>query len=271
MNFHTDKWIMQKLEDHYKEALEYFPEERIVGIFCQGSQNYNIDTKNSDVDTKLIVLPSFDDIIFNKSAISTTHIRKNNEHIDFKDIRLMFQTFRKQNLNFLEILFTKYKIVNPMYKELWNRLVAENEKVARYNEYAAVKAMKGIALEKYHALEKLYPSKVSIIEKYGYDNKQLHHLARVKEYLDRYMAGEKYADCLISNKADYLIELKTTFMPLEDARKLADQLRDEIVATADAFCADNPSNPNPKVDELLDTIQGNIIRKYLTYMLIKGE
>jgi hypothetical protein len=60
-------------------------------------------------------------------------------------------------------------------------------------------------------------------------------------------------------------------MPLEDARKLADQLRDEIVATADAFCANNPSNPNPKVDELLDTIQGNIIRKYLTYMLIKGE
>lgn len=268
-NYHSKKWIMKKIEEHYKDSLNFFPEERIVGIFCCGSQNYGLDTKNSDVDTKLIVLPSIDDIIFNRPAVSTTHIRANNEHIDFKDIRLMFQTFRKQNLNFLEILFTEYKIINPMYREFWNKIVAENEKIARYNLYAGVKAMKGIALEKYHALEKPYPSKVSIIEMYGYDNKQLHHLARIEEYLNRYMNGEKYADCLISNKPEYLKELKTTFMPLEDARKMADMLRDNIVDTADKFCEMNPSNPNPEVDKILDTVQGNIIKKYMTYALIK--
>ena len=77
----------------------------------------------------------------------------------------MFQTFRKQNLNFLEILFTDFYIINPMYKEEWDRLVAAREFIARMNEFRAVKSMKGIALEKYHAMEHRYPAKIEIIDR----------------------------------------------------------------------------------------------------------
>ena len=83
-----------------------------------------MDYEGSDVDTKLIVVPSFADICLNRKPISTTHVRENNEHIDWKDVRLYMETFRKQNLNFLEILFTPYYIIKPMYKEEWMRLVA---------------------------------------------------------------------------------------------------------------------------------------------------
>lgn len=115
MNYHNDKWIMEKVGEHYQEALQSFPEDRIVGIFYQGSGNYGLDYEDSDVDTKLIVTPTLDDIIFTHKPVSTTHIRNNDEHTDWKDIRLMLQTFRKCNLNFTEILFTKYKIVNSLY------------------------------------------------------------------------------------------------------------------------------------------------------------
>ena len=98
MNFHSDQYIMERVREHYNEALEHFSEDRIVGIYYQGSGNYGLDTPNSDVDTKLIVTPTLDDIIFNRKPVSTTHVRVNDEHIDFKDIRLMFQTFRKCNL-----------------------------------------------------------------------------------------------------------------------------------------------------------------------------
>ena len=80
--------IMSGVKDHWEESLQYFSMNNIVGIFLQGSQNYNLDTPNSDIDTKLIVTPSFSDIAFNRKAVSTTHVRENNEHIDFKDIRL---------------------------------------------------------------------------------------------------------------------------------------------------------------------------------------
>ena len=77
----------------------------VFGVYLQGSQNYHLAYENSDIDTKAIVLPSFDDIVFNRQPISTTLILETNEHLDVKDIRLMFQNFKKQNINFLEILF----------------------------------------------------------------------------------------------------------------------------------------------------------------------
>lgn len=111
--------LFERMREHYEEALEYFDKDCIVGLFLQGSQNYGLDMPGSDVDTKLIVVPSFKDIAMNKKPISTTHVRANEEHIDWKDIRLYMQTFRKQNLNFLEILFTEYFIVNSLYAKEW--------------------------------------------------------------------------------------------------------------------------------------------------------
>lgn len=86
---------MDGIREHYNESLQYFSEYQIVGIFYQGSGNYGLDYEKSDIDTKLIVIPSFEDIAFNHKPVSTTHVRENDEHIDFKDIRLYMQTFRK--------------------------------------------------------------------------------------------------------------------------------------------------------------------------------
>lgn len=161
----------ERLVHHSVESELYFPSDKIVGIFLQGSQNYGLDIETSDVDTKLIVVPTFEEIAMNKKPVSTTHVRANEEHIDFKDIRLYMDTFKKQNLNFLEILFTDYKIVYPMYKKEWDRLIVAREKIARMNPYRAVKSMKGIAMEKFHALKHEYPSKVEVLARYGYDPK----------------------------------------------------------------------------------------------------
>ena len=260
MNFHSDEWIMDRVREHYNEALEHFPEDRIVGIFYQGSGNYGLDYEGSDVDTKLILTPTLDDIIFNRKPVSTTYVRANDEHTDWKDIRLMFQTFRKCNLNFTEILFTKYKIVNPLYEEQWNRVVRSNELIARYNEVAAVRTMKGIAMEKYHAMEHRYPSKIEIIDKYGFDGKQTHHLFRVEEYLKRFIGGEAYADCLISLQAEYFKNVKTHgYLSLEDARILAKESLDRVCAMADKFREEHIEKANPDVDKLLDDVQREIM------------
>lgn len=256
------KTTMERVLEHRDEALEHFPESRIVGIFLQGSQNYELDLPTSDVDTKLIVVPTLEDIIFNRKPVSTTHIRANDEHIDFKDIRLMFQTFRKQNLNFVEILFSKYAWINPLYAEYWNKLVAENERIARYNPYAAVATMKGIALEKYHALEHEYPSKVDIIREFGYDAKQLHHLLRVEEYLMRYIDGEKYSDCLISKQTDYLKQVKTQgFYSLADAQVIALKSIYHTTEMAEDYRISHGPTTDEFVDSLLDTTQREIMTK----------
>lgn len=46
-NFHSDEWIMNGVKEHYEEALTMFPENRIVGVFYQGSANYGLDYEKS--------------------------------------------------------------------------------------------------------------------------------------------------------------------------------------------------------------------------------
>ena len=266
MNFHSDEWIMEQVKRHYDEACKLFPEDRIVGVFLQGSQNYGLDYEGSDIDTKCIVLPTLDDLIFNRKPVSTTHVLPNEEHLDLKDVRLYFQTFRKQNLNFMEILFTKYKIINPLYEPYWNRLIENNEQIAHYNPVGAVKTMKGIAMEKYHAMEHRYPSKVDIIDKYHYDGKQLHHLLRVREYLIRYINGEPYKNCLVTNCGEYLKLVKTLtpngfFHDIDTAREIAEQQLAKVISIADEFAAAHKDDPvDAEVDKLLDEVQESIMR-----------
>ena len=265
--------IMSRLREHYEEALEYFDESRIVGIFLQGSQNYGLDYEGSDIDTKLIVLPSFEDIAFNKKPVSTTHVRANEEHIDFKDLRLYMQTFRKQNLNFLEILFTEFKILNPQYEEMWNVLVKNRERIARYNEFQAIKSMKGIALEKYHAMKHPYPSKMAIIEEHGYDGKQVHHLIRVEDYIERYIAGESYESCLRPTpaKVAHMMEYKRQEIPLEIAQVEADAAIAHVTEIADAFAATVENKGDPEVDKILDSVQRDMMKLAVAIELVEDE
>lgn len=259
--------VMDRVREHYNEALTYFPEDRIVGIFLQGSQNYGLATLRSDVDTKLIVTPTFKDIAMNRKPVSTTHIRANEEHIDFKDIRLYIQTFRKQNLNFLEILYTDFAIVNPIYEKQWNRLVESREAITHFNPYRSVQSMKGIALEKYHAMEHEYPSKIEVLKKYGYDPKQLHHLVRVEDYLGRYINGESYESCLDPGPMKQeLIEIKMGKYSLADARSIADKAKAHVEEMAECAYSIYPNKEDPEVNELLDDVQYEIMR-----IAVKGE
>ena len=254
--------VMKRVKEHYNEALKYFSEDRIVGIFLQGSQNYALDLPTSDVDTKLIVVPTFKDIALNRRPVSTTHVRANEEHTDFKDIRLYIETFRKQNLNFLEILFTDYFIINPLYAEQWNRLVKAREAIARMNPYRAVKSMKGIALEKYHAMEHRYPTKLDLIEKYGFDGKQVHHLIRVDDYLTRYINGESYISCLkpTTELVPRMMEYKRHEIDLETARKEAKEVLAHTELVADTFCDSCADEEDPKMIELLQDVSYNIMK-----------
>lgn len=252
----------ERLNEHFEEAKTLFPEDRIVGLFLQGSQNYGLDMPTSDVDTKLIVVPTFEDIALARKPVSTTYVRANDEHIDLKDIRLYIETFRKQNLNFLEILFTDYFVVNPLYAEQWARLVEHREEIARMNPYRAVKSMKGIAMEKFHAMEHPYPTKIDLIQKYGFDGKQVHHLIRVDDYLARYIAGEPYKKCLrpTGDLVPRMMEYKRHEVPLETARIEAKDFLDHATAIADIFCATHKDEEDASCRKLLEDVSYNIMK-----------
>jgi predicted nucleotidyltransferase len=251
--------IMIKLQEHYNTAIKMNLE--VVGVFLQGSQNYNLHYENSDIDSKAILLPNFEDFVLCRTPTSTTYEFENKEHLDLKDIRLMFDCFKKQNINFVEILFTPYKIINPRYEELIKPLFDNNEKIARYNNYLAITCMDGMSKEKYKALEHPYPSIVDKIEKYGYDAKQLHHILRLNEFIKRYIKGEKYKDCLISNNREYLIDVKKFIHTLDEARTIAKKTTEETSKIRKEYIENNPV----LVDKECETIINNILLNIMKY------
>ena len=251
--------IMNRLKEHYKVADEYGFEP--IGIFLQGSQNYGLETPESDIDSKVIVLPKFDDFLLNKKPVSFTHIMENDEHVDFKDIRLYMKCFFKQNINFVEILFTDYFILNPGYQDLWMNLKERAEDIARYDIKAALNCIAGMAFEKQKALTHPYPSTMDKIEKYGYDAKQLHHILRLQEFIDRYIKGEKYSDCLKSKNIKYLIRVKKNLYSLEDAKVIADFTVTNIKKTKDKYLETHYQYPNDELKDFMNSVMASMVKR----------
>ena len=263
--------IRKRMGEHLSEVkkLGYTP----VGVFLQGSQNYNLDIYNdeyqSDVDVKVIVLPSFEDIIRGVEPVSTTHVVENNEHIEIKDIRIMNKMFLKQNNSYIEILYTKYFILNPEFKEIFSEVLESRDIISRYNKVAAVKCLYGTSLEKRKALQHPYPSTVEKIEKFGYDPKQLHHILRIKDLITKYVNDEPYEKCLIPDDVEYLKEVKLGIIPEEEAIKLADQTVAEIKEITDNFIKElgEDYNPDNCAVELLNEVTETLLREYFKDIL----
>lgn len=246
-----------KSDYDYVTSLGY----NVLGIFLQGSQNYNLAYEGSDIDTKAIIIPSFEDFVLNRKPVSTTLVLPSNEHIDLKDIRLMHECFRKQNINFIEILFTKHRYLNPDYVDVYQPMFDNNERIAHYNNYASVNCIAGMVYEKHKAMEHPYPTLKDKIEKYGYDNKQLHHILRCEEFLKRYINGVPYAECLIPTDPRHLIDVKAEYIySLEQAREIANLCESIVKDIKQKYMDNNSSVIDKEVDDIMNKVLIEVLK-----------
>ncbi len=222
--------VLKRVNEHYEYLIDKGYE--VVFLALQGSQNYGLDVYDgeyiSDVDTKAVVLPSFEDFVYNRKPTSETIILENNEHIDVKDVRIMFETFRKQNVNFIEILFSEYMIINEKYFDIVTTLLGSREEIAHINRNQAIRCMAGMSKEKLNALKHPYPTIMDKIERFGYDPKQLHHILRMNDFIKKYAVYNlPYTECLIPDNKKYLIDIKKGILSEEDATRLAIETDEE--------------------------------------------
>ena len=260
-----ETYIVQGLIRHIEEFEKCYPNLEMFVLVLQGSQNYGLDLYTdeykSDIDTKILVIPSLEDIVYNRKPISTTHILSNNEHLDIKDIRLYFDNFKKQNINFVEILFSSYYIVNPKYKDLWSQLVAGRELVAHYNYNQTLRCIAGMSIEKRKALCHPYPTIKEKIEKYGYDGKQLHHIIRMNDFIYAYTHNNSYEECLkfLPHK-ELMMKAKLNKFSLEEALKLSEFFDNSTKEMKDLYLKD-PEEVDENAVKILYNIQYEAIKR----------
>lgn len=270
-----ETYIVQGLMRHIEEFEKCYPNLEMFVLVLQGSQNYGLDLYTdeykSDIDTKILVIPSLEDIVYNRKPISTTHILSNNEHLDIKDIRLYFDNFKKQNINFVEILFSSYYIVNPKYKDLWSQLVADRELVAHYNYNQTLRCIAGMSIEKRKALCHPYPTIKEKIEKYGYDGKQLHHIIRMNDFIYAYTHNNSYEECLkfLPHK-ELMMKAKLNKFSLEEALKLSEFFDNSTKEMKDLYLKD-PEEVDENAVKILYNIQYEAIKRKIKDDIIQEE
>jgi len=265
-----------KINKRIKEHYEYLESKgyEIVGLFLQGSQNYNNDIYDddyqSDIDSKAIVLPTFEDFVGGKEPVSTTLVLENDEHIDVKDIRKMFDVLLKSNVNFLEILFTKYKIINEKYIEQIQTLLDNAERIAMSDKKQLLNCIVGMEKQKYVALKHPYPSIKDKIDKFHYDPKQLTHIIRLNYFIKRILNGETFSNALNEiDRKNYLVSVKKGMYDLETAEKIANEFDAETYKLKQEAFENNEYVIDNFAKELYDKIKYNILKQWFREELLK--
>lgn len=258
MNYKTKEEVQARVKEHYDWAVGASYE--VVGVFLQGSFNYeknfgDMTDEESDVDTKCLILPTFKDFCLGKKMVSTTYVMENDEHCDVKDLRLYMKCFEKQNVNFVEILFTDYLVLNPKYEKYLKPLLDNREEVARYDVRAALNCMVGMAYEKQKAMCHPYAGLKDKIEKYGYDGKQLSHCLRLEEVMDKYIDGAPYKECLSSQQGEFLTKVKRNkVFSLEDAKWTMDMIVKRMKEKKENYFKTHDPYVKVEVREMLDKV-----------------
>lgn len=187
--------LYDALQEHLDAAAQEVNKDQIFGVFLYGSQNYGTDLEDSDVDTKAIYIPTFEECLF-KKPISKEIKLPNGEHCEIKDIREIMNNIKKQNINFVELLFTQnYLINNSKYYLTWHKyFVDKREQIARYDVAAAIKSMT------HQALHTLRQDRT--------DGKKVSNAYRLVHFLERYIANTPYLSCMVMTGAPQLLAKK---------------------------------------------------------------
>lgn len=231
------------IQEHKQKVLELYPEHQILGIFLYGSQNYNIATENSDVDTKAIIVPNLYNLAIKPVKTHTIEL-ENGELCTVMDIMHLVANFRKQNINFVEVLFTDYYWVNPIYEEIWNKyFIIYQENIAIYNPAYCLKSICGQAI---HTLKQ---DKT--------DAKKYANGLRLRNFLIKYFDERvlSYKECIYVNPkfANYLIHLKT------DKLVINEKQTDELIKWFEIVKEGIVKKDTKKMEELDDILNKGII------------
>lgn len=174
---------------------EKHPNYDVLGVFLYGSQNYNLDTDDSDVDSIVVLVPSIKSLLCEKEVSTTYELE--DHHIVVKDLKAFNKNLLTLSPMAVEPLFSQWEWINGKYKYLWDTY---------YHQHAQKIAMAcpAIFYDKVRAMIR------AMARRYSLTGKQYIHCCRLVRLLQQLAAGEDYDDAMWipDNEASAWIETK---------------------------------------------------------------
>lgn len=202
--------FIERLDQHQRSAIEQMRDRGLVhsrdyiveGVYLQGSQNYNVHTATSDVDSKLVLVPTVRSLIRGTKLAFDLDIPCGDtvEKCSVKPFKDFEALFFKGNFNNLEILFTEYKL--QTFSSVVPILEAKREEIVAMIWPSLVSACLGMQNQKKSGLYKCTEGTKNFFDKYGYDNKNLIHILRIAYSVSKYQTFGNFAEALLVDEEE---------------------------------------------------------------------
>ena len=236
--------ISARVQEHYDYLVAAGYD--VVFTALQGSQNYGLDEYSndycSDIDTKSIVLPCLDDFIRAKQPISAVEILENNEHAEVKDIRVMFEMFKKENISYIELLYSDYVVFNPKYEKLIKPIFKRRDEIVTADLTQFLKCIAGMAYEK--------------------DILYITDFSNGRPIAECYKPAEMYKLTLMNYKKQ--LDENGAEMSVDEARNRSAAYAEKIKYIKDELIEDRDYGINEGVWVFLDEIKAKILKFKIT-------
>lgn len=121
-----DDKILAAVKRHHDFIAEqgYF----VVMTSLIGSQNYDLDYEESDIDTFSFIFPSLEQLARADQPEAGTFVVEDG-HCNYKDIRCALNLLKSTSPNSVEYFVSKYKIYNPKFEILLKEYLEDNDKM----------------------------------------------------------------------------------------------------------------------------------------------
>lgn len=245
----TKLTVNYKLTTILSEVIEKvgIDEKRVACLGLYGSQNYNMDSENSDIDCECFIFPTRDDIIFGNRLYSTC-INTSYGTCHVKDIRMAFNELRKASPNILEVFATPYALINIEYSHLFSQIDDCINYFAVLNPYRFIHGLEGL-LRRY--------------EKDIENPKYFANYIRICEMIERAIQGDNYKDLLIPKNSDYLTELKYSDKIANNTLNAAKECAKVIKQIMEDFYSHSDKGSNQGVLAAINFYESELMEKYI--------
>ena len=141
----TDNEVMDAVNRHHWYVHDKGYE--VVMTVLIGSNNYDLDTPESDIDTFSFVMPTLDDLSFYREAASGEFEVEDGKCM-YKDIRLALNLLKKTSPNSIECFVGKYRVYGLRYRSILEKYLENDDimnKMVHCNYSHMLYAMAGMS------------------------------------------------------------------------------------------------------------------------------
>lgn len=128
-----DSTICAKVQQHHKAINKFCEANGHILVFTAlfGSQNYNLNDENSDVDTKSMIIPNPKEYLYKNTESHYMINFTDGGHAEAYQCYNLLRQFKKGNINFLETLFSNYIAVESEWNWVIKQLDDKKDIIAK--------------------------------------------------------------------------------------------------------------------------------------------